>query len=114
MGIMEDVNILPQPSEEPGQLDLTLNVVERKTGGFSAGGGLSARGVLEGSLSGFIGSMAYTQKNLFGLNHKLAASVEAGQPPNYIPPPFALLITPCMSHEAGAGVGRICHTRLGQ
>jgi outer membrane protein assembly factor BamA len=47
--------------------------------GFSAGGGLSARGVMEGSLSGFIGSCAYTQKNLFGLNHKLAASVEAGQ-----------------------------------
>jgi len=60
-------------------VDLTLNVVERKTGGFSAGGGLSARGVMEGSLSGFIGSCAYTQKNLFGLNHKLAASLEAGQ-----------------------------------
>jgi outer membrane protein insertion porin family len=60
-------------------VDLTLNVVERKTGGFSAGGGLSARGVMEGSLSGFIGSFAYTQKNLFGLNHKLAASLEAGQ-----------------------------------
>jgi hypothetical protein len=28
-------------------VDLTLNVVERKTGGFSAGGGLSARGVME-------------------------------------------------------------------
>jgi outer membrane protein assembly factor BamA len=36
MGIMEDVNILPQPNaDEPGQLDLTLNVVERKTGGIN-------------------------------------------------------------------------------
>ena len=80
MGIMEDVNMLPQvrsplwlwpalcalspwlsvrlsfpvlflavssplkPTEgKPGFVDLTVNVVERKTGGFSAGGGLSAR-----------------------------------------------------------------------
>ena len=78
-GIFEDVSLVPTTSaEEPGKLDLTVNVVERKTGGFSAGGGLSARGLAEGALSGMVGSCAYTQKNLFGLNQKLAVSVELG------------------------------------
>lgn len=79
-GIFEDVSLVPTPSaEEPGKLDLTVNVVERRTGGFSAGGGLSARGLAEGALSGMVGSCAYTQKNLFGLNQRLTASLELGQ-----------------------------------
>jgi outer membrane protein insertion porin family len=79
-GIFEDVSMVPSASaEEPGKLDLTVNVVERRTGGFSAGGGMSARGLAEGALSGMVGSCAYTQKNLFGLNQKLSASVELGQ-----------------------------------
>ncbi len=79
-GIFEDVSMVPTPSaDEPGKLDLTVNVVERRTGGFSAGGGMSARGLAEGALSGMVGSCAYTQKNLFGLNQKLSASVEMGQ-----------------------------------
>ena len=79
-GIFEDVSLVPAPSaEEPGKLDLTVNVVERRTGGFSAGGGMSARGLAEGALSGVVGSCAYTQKNLFGLNQRLTASVELGQ-----------------------------------
>jgi len=78
-GIFEDVSLVPTTSvEEPGKLDLVVNVVERKTGGFSAGGGMSARGLAGGALSGMVGSCAYTQKNLFGLNQKLAASVEMG------------------------------------
>lgn len=60
-------------------MDLTLTVVERKTGGFSAGGGISGAGHSDGALPGFIGSMAYSQRNLFGLNQKLTASVEIGQ-----------------------------------
>ena len=32
MGIMGDVNMLPQAADNPGMVDLTLNVVERKTG----------------------------------------------------------------------------------
>ena len=35
--------MVPQPSDEPGKIDLTVNVVERRTGGFSAGGGMSRR-----------------------------------------------------------------------
>lgn len=78
-GIFEDVNMVPSSSDEPGKVDLTVNVVERKTGGFSAGGGMSARGLAEGALSGVVGSCTYSQKNLFGLNQKLTASVEMGQ-----------------------------------
>lgn len=60
-------------------MDLTLNVVERKTGGLSCGGGISSQGHSEGALPGFIGSASFSQRNLFGLNQKLAATVEIGQ-----------------------------------
>ena len=60
-------------------MDLTLNIVERKTGGLSAGGGISAQGHADGAMPGFIGSFSYSQRNLFGLNQKLAATVELGQ-----------------------------------
>ena len=56
-----------------------LNVVERKSGGLSAGGGISAQGHAAGALPGFIGSASYAQRNLFGLNQKLSATVELGQ-----------------------------------
>ncbi|CAH2075763.1 unnamed protein product [Thlaspi arvense] len=42
MGIMEDVSIVPQPAGDTGKVDLTMNVVERVSGGFSAGGGISS------------------------------------------------------------------------
>lgn len=56
-----------------------LNVRERKTGGLSAGGGISAQGHAQGALPGFIGSASYAQRNLLGLNQKLSATVELGQ-----------------------------------
>lgn len=85
MGLFDDVNIVPQPAEDSIQgsdqpkIVLTLNVVERKTGGFSAGGGISASQSSEGPVPGFVGSCAYSQKNLFGKNQKLTASIEIGQ-----------------------------------
>ncbi len=60
-------------------MDLTVNIAERKTGGLSAGGGISAQGHADGAMPGFIGSFSYSQRNLFGLNQKLAATVELGQ-----------------------------------
>ncbi|GAB2277002.1 Outer envelope protein 80, chloroplastic [Dionaea muscipula] len=42
MGIMEDVSIFPQPAGDSGKVDLIMNVVERVSGGFSAGGGISS------------------------------------------------------------------------
>jgi outer membrane protein insertion porin family len=56
------------------QIDVSINLVERKSGGLGAGGGLAQSGGL-----GFVGSATYTEKNLFGLNQKLSAQVELGQ-----------------------------------
>ncbi|MFS8005765.1 putative POTRA domain, surface antigen D15 [Helianthus anomalus] len=42
MGIMEDVSIVPQPAGDSGKVDLTINAVERVSGGISAGGGISS------------------------------------------------------------------------
>ena len=36
------------------QVDLTLEIIERKTGGLSAGGGISATGAMEGALPGVV------------------------------------------------------------
>ncbi|EFJ33009.1 hypothetical protein SELMODRAFT_84522 [Selaginella moellendorffii] len=79
MGIMEDVNIVPQAAGDTGMVDLTMNVVERVPGGFSAGGGLSGNGMTNGALSGLVGSFAYSHRNVFGRNQKLNVSLERGQ-----------------------------------
>ncbi|XP_077214601.1 outer envelope protein of 80 kDa [Tasmannia lanceolata] len=78
MGIMEDVGIIPQPVGDTGKVDLIMNVVERVSGGFSAGGGISS-GMTGGPLSGLIGSFAYSHRNVFGRNQKLNLSLERGQ-----------------------------------
>eukprot|EP00899_Mesostigma_viride_P019528 jgi/Mesvir1/27577/Mv07321-RA.2 len=78
MGIMEDVNMLPQPGTEPGKVDLVISIVERKTGGFSAGGGLSANSLAHGAMSGIYGSCKYSHKNLNGVNQKLLVALEKG------------------------------------
>lgn len=79
MGIMEDVSIIPQPAGDSNKVDLTLNVVERKSGGgISAGGGISS-GITSGPLAGLIGSCAIYHKNLFGKNQKVNLSLERGQ-----------------------------------
>jgi len=84
MGLFEDVSIRPQPAEgstvEMPRVDLTLEVKERKkTGGLAAGGGISAASTSEGSLPGFVGTVSYSQRNLFGLGQRLVASAEVGQ-----------------------------------
>ncbi|KAK8916055.1 hypothetical protein KSP39_PZI023064 [Platanthera zijinensis] len=78
MGIMEDVTIIPQPSADGRKVDLVMNLVERPSGGFSAGGGISS-GITNGPLSGLIGSFAYSHRNVFGRNQKLNLSLERGQ-----------------------------------
>ena len=84
MGLFEDVSIRPQPAEgstvENPLVDLTLEVKERKkNGGLAAGGGISAAGASEGSLPGFVGTVSYSQRNLFGLGQSLSAAAEVGQ-----------------------------------
>ncbi|XP_008798772.2 outer envelope protein 80, chloroplastic-like isoform X1 [Phoenix dactylifera] len=78
MGIMEDVTIIPQPTGDPRKVDLVMNLVERPSGGFSAGGGISY-GITNGPLAGLIGSFAYSHRNVFGRNQKLNFSLERGQ-----------------------------------
>ncbi|KAG2674967.1 hypothetical protein I3843_13G143100 [Carya illinoinensis] len=78
MGVMEDVSIIPQPAGDTGKVDMVMNVVERPSGGFSAGGGISS-GITSGTLSGLIGSFAYSHRNVFGRNQKLNISLERGQ-----------------------------------
>ncbi|XP_050223369.1 outer envelope protein 80, chloroplastic isoform X2 [Mercurialis annua] len=78
MGIMEDVSIIPQPAGDTAKVDLVMNVVERQSGGFSAGGGISS-GITSGPLSGLIGSFTYSHRNVFGRNQKLNISLERGQ-----------------------------------
>ena len=60
-------------------MDLTLEIKERKTGGLSAGGGVSATGAMEGSMPGVVGEVSYSQRNLFGLGQRLVASAKLGQ-----------------------------------
>ncbi|GAA0176415.1 hypothetical protein LIER_29413 [Lithospermum erythrorhizon] len=79
MGIMDDVSFIPQPAGDNSKVDLTMNVVERKSGGgISAGGGISS-GITSGPLAGLIGSCAIYHKNLFGRNQKINLSLERGQ-----------------------------------
>ena len=59
---------------------MSLEVTERKTGGLSAGGGISAQGAaMDGALPGVVGEVAYSQRNLFGLGQRLVASAKLGQ-----------------------------------
>ncbi|KAK5813027.1 hypothetical protein PVK06_028473 [Gossypium arboreum] len=58
MGLMTDVSIIPQPAGDAGKVDLVMNVVERPSGGFSAGGGISSW-ITSGPLSGLIGRDAW-------------------------------------------------------
>ncbi|KAL4311719.1 hypothetical protein GQ457_01G048830 [Hibiscus cannabinus] len=72
-----NVSILPQPAGD-GKVDLIMNVVERPTGRFSAGAGISS-GITSDPLSGLFGSFAYSEKNFHGKNQKLNVSLEKGQ-----------------------------------
>ncbi|XVF69667.1 hypothetical protein PTKIN_Ptkin11bG0100100 [Pterospermum kingtungense] len=78
MGLMADVSIVPQSAGDAGKVDLIMNVVERPTGRFSAGAGISS-GITIDHLSGIFGSFAYSDRNLFGINQKLNISLERGQ-----------------------------------
>ncbi|PPR80427.1 hypothetical protein GOBAR_AA40287 [Gossypium barbadense] len=55
MGLM-DVSILPQSAGDAGKVDLIMNVVERPSGRFSAGAGISS-GITSDLLSGLFGSL---------------------------------------------------------
>jgi len=72
LGFFEEVDFQVQPTDEPDQIDLDVNLVERPTGSFSFGAGFSSQDsfVLNGSLS---------QANMFGRGYNVQASADIGR-----------------------------------
>ncbi len=64
LNFFEEVELRPEPTDDPQQIDLEVEVVERPTGSFSFGAGYSSQDsfVLTGSLS---------ESNLFGRGYAL-------------------------------------------
>ncbi|HXV35956.1 MAG TPA: outer membrane protein assembly factor BamA, partial [Myxococcota bacterium] len=64
LNFFEEVELRPEPTEDPQQIDLEVQVVERPTGSFSFGAGFSSQDnfVLSGSLA---------ESNLFGRGYAM-------------------------------------------
>jgi len=71
LGFFEDVAFEPNTTEDPSQLDLDVNVVERPTGAFSFGAGFS-------SADSFIFTASLSQSNLFGRGYGANISADIG------------------------------------
>ncbi len=71
LGFFEDVAFEPNTTEDPSQLDLDVNVVERPTGAFSFGAGFS-------SADNFIFTASLSQSNLFGRGYGANISADIG------------------------------------
>ncbi|MCA9503342.1 MAG: outer membrane protein assembly factor BamA [Spirochaetaceae bacterium] len=71
LGYFEDVAFEPDTTEDPSQLDLDVNVVERPTGAFSFGAGFS-------SADNFIFTASLSQSNLFGRGYGANVSADIG------------------------------------
>ncbi|UZQ56125.1 BamA/TamA family outer membrane protein [Trichothermofontia sichuanensis B231] len=72
LGIFEDVRLSLNPGENPQEVVVVVNVIERNTGSIAAGAGIS-------SASGVFGSVSYQEQNLGGNNQKLGAEIQVGQ-----------------------------------
>ena len=71
LGLFEDVNVALEPGEDPSQVDVIVNVVERNSGSIAAGAGVS-------SASGLFGTISYQEQNLNGRNQNLGAELQVG------------------------------------
>jgi outer membrane protein insertion porin family len=71
LGFFEDVAFEPNTTDDPSQLDLDVNVVERPTGAFSFGAGFS-------SADSFIFTASLSQSNLFGRGYGANISADIG------------------------------------
>lgn len=71
LGFFEDVAFEPNTTDDPSQLDLDVNVVERPTGAFSFGAGFS-------SADNFIFTASLSQSNLFGRGYGANLSADIG------------------------------------
>jgi outer membrane protein insertion porin family len=73
LGIFEDLRLSLEPgTQDPRQVRVVVNVVERNTGNIQVGGGFS-------SASGLFGSVSFGQQNFGGNNQKLNAEVQLGE-----------------------------------
>ncbi|MBF2001743.1 MAG: BamA/TamA family outer membrane protein [Synechococcales cyanobacterium M58_A2018_015] len=72
LGIFEDLNISLDPGQDPRQVDVIVNVTERRTGSLAASVGVS-------SASGLFGAVSLQEQNLGGNNQRLNAEVQVGQ-----------------------------------
>ena len=72
LGIFEDLKLALVPGQDPKQVIVQVNAVERNTGSIGLAGGVS-------SASGLFGSVSYQQQNFGGNNQKLSAEVQIGQ-----------------------------------
>ncbi len=71
MGFFEDVSFEPRPTDDPSQLDLDVNVVERPTGSFSFGAGFSSQ-------DSFVFTASLAEQNLFGRGYGVNLSADLG------------------------------------
>jgi outer membrane protein insertion porin family len=71
LGYFEEVNFEPQRTDQPDQLDLGVNVVEKSTGALSFGAGYSTQDSIV-----FSGSV--NQSNLFGRGYAVRLSANVG------------------------------------
>ncbi len=69
LGLFKDVSVRQTPGSQPDRTDLTVQVTEQPTGELSLGAGYS-------SSSQFVGEFSYTERNLFGRNQFLRASIQ--------------------------------------
>lgn len=72
LGIFEDVRLSFTPGQDPRQVVVVVDVIEKNTGSVAAGAGIS-------SASGLFGTISYQEQNLGGNNQKLGAELQVGQ-----------------------------------
>jgi outer membrane protein insertion porin family len=72
LGLFEDLGLTLAPgTNDPAKAVVQINVIERKSGSITAGGGLS-------SSSGLFGSVSYQEQNLGGNGQKFGGEVQIG------------------------------------
>jgi outer membrane protein insertion porin family len=71
LGYFEEVNFEPQRTDQPDQLDLGVNVVEKSTGALSFGAGYSTQ-------NGIVFSGSVNQSNLFGQGYSVRLNANVG------------------------------------
>jgi len=70
-GFFEEVDFELETTDDPEQLKMNVNVVEKPTGSFSFGAGFSSQ-------DSFVGTGSLSQSNLFGRGYAIQASVDFG------------------------------------